>query len=81
MNFAYVVKGGDIIKINSNGFVNQNLTNKNLSFFFNSFVEVDYFLKTIVVLQNYDRLSISTFPNVIRKPFKVSSHVNYLRKV
>lgn len=80
-SFAYIVKGGDVINISDDVNIQKNYSNKLLLFFFNSWVEVDYFSKTVVVLQDFTNLTTSSIPNLIRFPLSLYKHLNYLRKI
>ena len=50
-----------------------------MKFSLNSFVEIDYYSNTFIVLQDYSSMGVDTFPCVIRQPFKPSAHLSYLK--
>ena len=80
-HFAYIAKEGDIIKLNCNISYNLNTKLKLSTFAYNSFVEVDLFLKTIIILYGYSNISPNMFTNIIRDSFQFQNHTNYLRRV
>lgn len=80
-HFSYIVNEGDIIKLNCNLCFDSNTKLKFSSFAFNSFVEVDLFLKTVIVLYGYLNISSNMFTNIIRDSFQFQNHTNYLRRV
>jgi ribosomal protein S4 len=80
-HFSYIIKEGDILKLNCkmSFYIN---TKANLSTFsFNSFAEVDLLLKTVVILYGHSRVSSTMFTNIIRDSFQFQNHINYLRRV
>jgi ribosomal protein S4 len=80
-HFAYIAKEGDLIKLNCNIAFDKNLTVKLSTFSFNSFVEVDLLLKTVIILYGYANVPSISFTNIIRDSFQFQNHTNYLRRV
>jgi ribosomal protein S4 len=79
LRFSYYLQEGDVVsiqKINNLKFVRSLRFSK---FALNSFVEVDYYSNTFIVLQDYSSMSVDTFPCVIRQSFKASTFLSYLR--
>ena len=50
-----------------------------MKFSLNSFVEIDYYSNTFIVLQDYSTMGVDTFPSIIRQPLKASAYLGYLR--
>jgi len=80
-HFSYIAKEGDIIKLNCKMSFDINTKLKLCTFAFNSFVEVDLLLKTIIILYGYSSIAPNMFTNIIRESFQFQNHINYLRRV
>ena len=81
VHFSYFLKQGDIVVVNTEPNLNYLVELKLPTFNLNSFVEVDYYSNTFIVLQDYSLFSVDSLPCVIRQPFKVFSHLSYLKKI
>ena len=78
--FSYFLNQGDIFLVNTPIDLSSVTKLKLRNFNFNSFVEVDYYTNTFILLQDFKLLSVDSLPCVIRQPFKVFSHLSYLKK-
>lgn len=79
ISFNSFVKQGDVIKINTTFNFRENLNQKLKMVHYCPFVEVDYYLNTIVVLATPTSLSAPILPLIVREKFNCYSLKNYIR--
>lgn len=79
--YNYFVRSGDLIKLNNKDFIfKNNLSHFIKSFYISSFIEVDYYLNSIIVLKNYNILNILDLNSVIKEPLCLHKFKNFIFK-
>jgi ribosomal protein S4 len=74
----YYLKKGDVISLNTQFLLSAILFNKSLHNFFLTFVEIDYYTKTIVVVKDLNELSLEDLYIVISHYFDLKKFRDYL---
>lgn len=77
----YFVKGGDLIKINIKNFnFKKNLLHFARSIYLPSFLEVDYYTNTILILKNFKVLTDSDLNSILKEPLCFYKFKNFIFK-
>ena len=76
--FSDYLKQGDVVFVKTASNLKYLRDLKISKFALNSFIEVDYYCNTFIVLQDYSTMPVNSFPCVIRQPFKASAYLSYL---
>ena len=79
VRFSYFLKQGDVVVVKKCKNLKFLRSLKIMKFSLNSFVEIDYYSNTFIVLQDYSTMGVDTFPSIIRQPLKASAYLGYLR--
>jgi len=77
--FSYYLRQGDVVVVKKSKNLKFLRSLKIIKFSLNSFVEIDYYSNTFIVLQDYSSMGVDTFSCVVRQPFKASAHLSYLK--
>lgn len=78
INGNYYIKKGDIINIDSLSLLSNILFKKSLHNFFLTFVEVDYYTKTVIVVKDLNELSFEDLYIVVLHYFDLKKFRDYL---
>ena len=68
----YILKKGDIINFSGKLKYFENLINSKRVFFIRSFLEIDFYTNTIIILQSPSEISTSEFSFLIKKYFDLN---------
>lgn len=80
-HYNYFVKAGDLIKINTKVFNFKNVLMHFIkSFYVPSFIEIDYYVNTVIVLKNFNQLSSLDLNSVIKEPLCLYKFKNFIFK-
>lgn len=81
VHYNYFVKSGDLIQINTKNFNFKNVLSHFVkSFYIPSFIEIDYYLNTIIILKNYNVLNNLDLNSAIKEPFCLYKFKNFIFK-
>lgn len=81
VRYNYFVHAGDLIRINSNKFKFKIILSHFVkSFYLPSFIEIDYYLNTIIILKNYNVLNTIDLNSIIKEPLCLYKFKNFIFK-